>query len=127
MPVLDVSEALNEPDFQDTFSVQRRTETVGLNGRAERVAQTFSNIQGVVTQGSPKEIYRREDGSLPSSTIIIFTQFRLQNNAGGLASDVVAWSGNYYVVTSLEDWSLCGAGFVRATCHSWATQPAAIA
>jgi len=116
MPLLDVTEVLLDPMFQDTSLVARReTETVGLNGMAVFTPTTFS-FAGVVVQASGEQLQRLENGTRHADSIDIYTLENLIDGQQGLTADVVIWQGNEYTVAKVLDWSTYGRGFKHVIC-----------
>lgn len=116
MPLLDVSEVLGDPDFADTLVCIRQTQTVGDDGMAVNVTQSMPFL-GVVTADRGKELARLAAGSHVSGSILVHTVFRLTNGGpNGVDSDHVVWNGDEYIVTSINDYSRYGAGFICASC-----------
>lgn len=116
MPLLDVTDILFDPDFADTLTCIRQTQTVGDDGIASNATQTVSFV-GVVTADSGKELARLAAGSHVSGSILVHTVFRLTNGGpNGIDSDHVVWNGDEYIVTSINDYSTYGAGFICASC-----------
>ena len=118
MPLLDVSDVLNSPEFSTTFTVIHRAQTVGPNGRAVDAVATFNNIQGVVTPEVGLQLYRAPDGSMQSGNISVVSKFPLQsgNTSDNDDGDVVVWNGNYYLVFHVQDYTQFGSGFTVAKC-----------
>lgn len=116
MPLLDVTEVLIDPMFQDTtLSVVRSVETVGSNGR-NTFATTTTPFAGVVVQASGDQLQRQPDGSMHTDSINIYTQFQLVSGESATVADVVTWQGRRYTVMRVLDWSTYGTGFVNAIC-----------
>lgn len=117
MPGLDVSDAVLESEFQDTFTVERRTETISTKGRSQTTAETFRQI-GVVYPAGPNDLERLPEEQHMRKTIVICTGFRLRGPSPGFQADVVDWNGDRFVVANVEDFSGFGQGFVSAICQS---------
>lgn len=124
MPDLDVSFVLDDPMFSDTFAVCRRPETL-VDGRTVVGEQWFSNVEGVVTQESPADIMRREEGVMVPQRIFIATRFRMYKAAVGYQPDKIRWNGTDYYVESVLPYSRYGEGFyeVIASSQSQPDQP----
>ncbi len=118
MALLDVTEILNDPDFVDTFTVQRRSEVIGVNGRSQQTVQTFSNVVGVVTAIGPSDLDRQDGYQTMRRSISIVTKFRIQGEATGIQPDIIVWRGDNFVVKSLEPYPQFGVGFVQVECTS---------
>lgn len=115
MPTIDVSEVLTDPDFLDSFTVTRTTESL-TNGINTPTTQTFENVVGVVTADSHLNLQWTPEGTLVAGAITIYTQFRLTNGGGDVQADCVTWHGNSYTVENTNDWTGYGQGFIVATC-----------
>lgn len=98
MPQLDVSWVVGDPMLADTFSVIRRTDVVGSNGRTTPlpVEQYLAQI-GVVTQQSPADLMRRDESQRVPRRIFIASAFAFRNasrSADGLTQyqpDQISW------------------------------------
>ena|SRR5258708_32984194 len=125
MPVwLDVSDAINEVSFQDTFDVRRRTDNVNQQGVTQIAWNTAVGVQGIVGPSGKNDLDRVPDGQRSSKTVTVVTNFRLQGPARGAPAnqaDVIVWPsliGDPYLVVHLEDYSHYGQGFVLAVCSA---------
>ncbi len=118
MALLDVTELLSDPDLVDTFTVQRRVDTIGANGRTTPGLQTFAGVVGVVTAIGPSDLDRKDDYQSMSRSISIVTKFRLQGEVTGAQPDIVVWRGDSYVVRSIDLYPQFGPGFVQVECTS---------
>lgn len=112
MPFLDVSDILLDPDFADTVTLTRTTTTV-VNGRAVR-SGADTTISAVVTSGSGDTLDRLAEGRMRHGSITIHTQTRLYAGQGNIDADEITYRGQRYTVTSVNDYSAYGAGFVAA-------------
>ena len=118
MALLDVTiDALYDPMLFDSFKVQRRTDTVGNNGRTTQTTSTFS-VQGVVTSTSPNDLERLEGYQVTQRAISVVTKFKLQGEVTGMQPDVVIWRGDRYVVKHIDYYPQFGQGFYQADCVS---------
>jgi hypothetical protein len=115
MPLLDVSDVLDDPDFaDDSLICMRNPQTMGEDGRAISVPVPIP-FSGVVTAMSGQELLRKPDGEYNQGTISIVTRFLLYTGNTALSADVVVWNGNSYTVTQIDDYSRYGSGFCQAT------------
>lgn len=115
-PLLDVTEVLTDPMFQDTeIFYTRSTEVVGSDGVAV-YTPTTTQFSGVVVQTSGEDLKRLEDGSRHGGSMEIYTRTQLISGEAGLTADIVTWQGDEYTVSKVLDWSTYGRGFVRAIC-----------
>lgn len=129
MPAFDVDDAF-DPEFFDTFTLIRRLETVGNNGRPTTVDTTTPNQYGVVTAATPNDLQRLPEADLSLKSITITTKVRLQlasPGSGGSSykADYVQWAGNTYQVKLVEDYSRYGEGYLWAIAQSIDYTPAA--
>lgn len=116
MPELDVSEALDEPLFQDhSLVVARSAETIGSNGVAT-VTTTETAFSGVVVQNSGDRLQRLADGTRHEDSITIYTRELLFARDQSRPADIVRWRGREWVVTVVMDWSTYGQGYFQVVC-----------
>jgi hypothetical protein len=119
MPNLDVSDIVADPDFAEFLTVNRIAVANGTNGRPSRTVTTISPAPvGVVTPKSGEKLERSADAQFRPNVIVVHTQFRLRSAAPGYDPDQVIWNGDPYVVTSVDNLSHFGAGFIVAECSS---------
>jgi len=119
MPLLDVSEVLDDPMFNEVLTVIRRQQTISDQGRVVLTSTTFTPI-GVVTAGSPEPLLRTEDYQATRNNITVHTKFKLIDATSGLLDyqpDTIIWQGSSYLVKKTWDWSKYGAGFTCAECE----------
>ena len=122
MAFLDVSDVLLDPDFTNSFVVQRRLETVDVNGRSQ--VQTFSAPSfGVVTAASPNDLERLPESDVYRRVISIVTKFKLRGETKDASGnnwkpDLIVWQGDHYLVREIDLYSQFGAGFIQALCSS---------
>lgn len=133
MPGLDVSFVVNDPLLADTFSVERRTDLVGENGRTTPTpVEFFPAITGVVTQQDPGDLLRRDDSQIVPRRIFIAAQFPFRNasrNQDGSVQyqpDRITWpvdpsgqpaaGATVYTVEEAFPYSRYGAGFHECVC-----------
>lgn len=114
MPTLDVSDVLTSHEFMDKFTVVRRVETVGENGRASWV-ETRSDAFGVVTIGEPTMVTREDHSTYEQRVISVITRFRIQPPNGETKADVIEWAGGSYLVNKVDPYVRYGRGFVEST------------
>lgn len=121
MPEIDVSEILLDSVIASTrFSVVRRRSWTDNNGISQKMSQTVHAI-GSVTPTGDSTLDRGDDFQSQPKTLLVITRFFLRNaalDADGVnwQPDLVLWQGNHYLVSSIEDFSQFGVGFVAATC-----------
>ena len=118
MPFLNVSRAIRNPMFADSFQVKRRKQTIGSNGRTV-VSATILSKRGVVCATNPADLERLDDNQRMGRHLSIVTEFRLFGPAKDSSSqqyqpDIIVWRGDNYIVQSLEPYTSYGPGFVEA-------------
>jgi len=118
MPLIDMTDALTDPDFMDTFTVARQSQTINSSGFAVNTPTATPPLYGVVTSDRGKRLQRGTDAERIAQTITIITTFELSAGAGtGQTADVVNWNGQQYTVTHIDDYSRFGQGFIQDTCE----------
>lgn len=98
MPQLDVSWVLADPMLADVFTVIRRADVVGSNGRTTPLPfeQHLAQV-GVVTQQSPADLMRRDESQRVPRRIFLASTFAFRNasrSADGLTQyqpDQIYW------------------------------------
>jgi hypothetical protein len=123
MPMINITVALTSPMLADTFSVIRRAQVVGNNGRASTQNTTFPNLYGPVCPSTPDELRLVPDLATNEKAITVITRFALRGISETIDGtqylpDVVVWKGDNFKVAKLQDWSNYGPGFVLAICTS---------
>ncbi len=116
MALLDMSDVLEDPDFNNVFYRLIREQIVDEHGEASNTEQKKRCI-GVITSDSGDKITRKPDGSFVTGTITIHTKTQLKDGKDGFDADVVEWKKNRYNVILVNDYSHVGKGFVAATCE----------
>lgn len=121
MAGLDVSDVINDPDFQSSFTVTSTTRVVGLNGRPilPYTVTGPTAALGVVIPGK-SSLRRLDDGSRIEAFIDIWTQYPLTggtkaSDTTSRAADIITWRGRSYTVAMVEDYSDFGAGFLHVS------------
>ena len=120
MPLLDMSDVLDDIDFLDSLSVTRITQTVTEGGMAVNTPKTWPFF-GVVTSKGGKRLKRKAEGEVMVQSIYVVTRMTLQDgrqNADGSqnTADILTWAGNTYTVVVADNYSRYGRGFIQATC-----------
>ncbi len=122
MPMIDITAALTSPMLADSFSVLRRTETVGANGRSTVTTQTIAGLYGPVKPADANDLKRYPDMDVTEKTITVTTMYALRGESDTAGTeykpDVVVWNEDNFLVRHVEDFSNFGPGFVRAICTS---------
>lgn len=115
MALIDVNELLDDPDFCDPLTFDRRTQVVGNNGLATFTTIAGISIVGSVQPGGPDLLARVPNAANPSQWIRVYTATILipHDEALGIYGDVLNWSGKRYQVRTADDWSQYGAGYSK--------------
>jgi hypothetical protein len=120
MTTLDVTDVLGSPEFQTSFVVHRKNQSVNpANGRAaESYVSGFpSTERGVVYPASGSKMARSPEGESVVADIVVVSKFKLTEGVDGvLQADVVTWNGRDYTVMNTNDYSQYGQGFIEAIC-----------
>jgi hypothetical protein len=119
MPQLDVSFMLTDPMLADVFSVNRRSDVIGPNGRTTPTSvQVIPNLMGVITQQDPADLMREPDGQMMPRSIMVCTGFALRGVVTGAQPDIISWNGTDYLVKQVYPYSRFGAGTYEAVATS---------
>lgn len=115
MALIDVNELLDDPDFCDPLSYDRRTQVVGTNGRASFTTVAGTPIVGSVQPGGDDVLTRVPNAANPAQWIRVYTAAILipHDEAAGVYGDVLNWNGRRYQVRTSDDWSPYGAGYSK--------------
>lgn len=121
MALLELAlDTLFDPDFNSPFTIIRRTEVLGLNGRVSYVSQTIQG-NGVVTSTSQGTLQRREDYQVGMRGISIVCSMQLLTNTTGKTADVVEWLGSQYLVEHCDLYPQFGTGWFQVEAISMNT------
>ncbi len=130
MPLLDVSFVLDDPMFSDNMAVTRRTDTIDAKGRTTPTTSVVTQTFGVVTQESPADLMRRDDGQMMPRKIFVASRYAFRGVSPGFQPDVISWPVNAdgsaradtvnYTVTEVLPYSRYGAGFHEVVAQSGA-------
>jgi hypothetical protein len=118
VPTLDVSEVFDDDDLMDSFTVLRRSECVGDDGRATFTRTAYPNTVGFVMVKGPGKNTRKDDSQMTSRDISVVTQFRLRAASDGVQPDEIVWDGVTFTITSITPHTRWGEGFVKAEATS---------
>lgn len=119
MPKLDVSSVLKNPMFKEARGALvrvRNTQTVGDDGRAVN-KPCKTPFDGVVTSDTGDVLTRLAEGSYVKGSIVVHTSCDLIDGTDGKDADIVIWNGRQFTVSSVNDYSTYGRGFVAASCE----------
>ncbi|MDR6182039.1 hypothetical protein QE368_000881 [Asaia bogorensis NBRC 16594] len=121
MPMLDVADLLDDPDFCQTIIVTRMQD--GTDGRGEAtVEKTTFEFHGIVVPITSQELLRLPDAERLSGGISLYSRFNLLAGDGALSADEIIANNKTYTVVSVDDWGAFGAGFSVARCALLALQ-----
>lgn len=124
MPLVDVSDILNDPDIAgQEFIVLRRQEVVNDFGESTISVEKIPELFGSIQPEGDNDLIREDSLDAQSKTVIIVTSFRLRGVAKGpnksrFKPDIIFYEDTYYEVMSLKSWGSFGYGFVEATATS---------
>ena len=118
MALLSVSELLFDPNFVDSFIIQRRRETIDPNtGRSGLTVTEFKAV-GVVTSGSSNDLEREDGYQLNKRSLSIVSKSKIQAAIKGYQPDIILWRGSPYVVNHVDAYPQFGPGFYQVDCES---------
>ena len=132
MPNIDLSFLCDDPDLAEPFTVIRRAEAVGANGRnvlTSTTYQAFGSIQPKDSVIGGNVVERGEGGEYRAAALLVWTRFRLRSasvttDGTNWQPDVCVFNGDQYLVTLTNDYTHYGNGFVQAELTSLPTQDA---
>jgi hypothetical protein len=114
MASLDVSEALDCPEFQTEFKIIRRTYDVSeASGETVLVESEPEPATGVLQAAAGKDIERLPEALRSHDPIRIYFKGFLSPDDEGKYSDVILYDGIRFQVFSQDDWSNWGQGYVK--------------
>lgn len=123
MPLLNLSPVLASPMLQSTFTVLRRQQIVGNNGRASTQNTSVPGLTGIIYPSAKNELERFPNLQITGKALTVITSYPLRSAAETVdgkewSPDLVQWGGSNFIVRTLEDWSQYSTGFVLAICES---------
>ena len=108
MPLLNVGELIDDPDFNQDFTITRRSGS-WENARFN-VEETTINTYGIIDPHSTSELdTNNPDGSLIQGRLTVYTHTQMYvtvlnpTSQSGYISDEITWQGNQYTVISDEN------------------------
>lgn len=111
MPLLNVGELIDDPDFCQDFTITRRSGE-WVNGRFIPVEETIQSYGIIDPQDTSELDFTNPDGSLIRGRIKVYTHTKmyvthLANNPqeSNYISDEVTWKGSQYSVILDNDYS----------------------
>jgi hypothetical protein len=138
MPLMDVTDVLLDVDLGDTFTLTRRQQSIGDNGRTIIGATLILGQFGVFTASSKNDLERLPDNERMGQHYTLITKTMLRGPSFDSADvidgqpaylpDLVTWNGSDYIVKYLDKYNRFGAGFIQAIIGSYVSiEPAPIA
>lgn len=112
MALIDVTELLSDPDFMDSVTIIRRSQTVNEYGEAE-ITETSSVVSVVVQPASPDDMQRLPDSARRRDAIAVWYKGTLSADA---YPDVIVWQSKRFQVRDSEAYGNWGAGYSKAVC-----------
>lgn len=117
MPLLDVSEILDDPLFADAATVTRTSVAVDpVTGRTVETPVQIP-IGCVVTSDMGRNLQRNPEAALSTGSILIHSTFTFTEGGNGVDADIIEWNGRKWTVVTVDDYSRYGAGFTCAMCR----------
>lgn len=123
MPLLDVTDLTFDADIAgEGFTVIRRIETVTSSGVVTTSRQIFA-ARGSISPSGDNSLAREDAFQTQAKSIKVITMFLLRGQGKDelgrkFQPDLVQWKGNSYIVSSINDYSQFGGGFIEAECSS---------
>lgn len=114
MPLLDVSEVLDDPLFQDTFDLTVTTITIGDNGRPVKTPVMTTGVVGVVQMDRGRNRDLLAEGAGLVGSIEIHSRTRMSAGNDTKLADQIAWDGDQYIVVHVDNYSRYGSGYICA-------------
>lgn len=115
MPLLDVSDVLDDPDFNQSITVTRTMK--GTDDRGETTTQQKAyTVPAVVAPITANELMRLPDAERLSGGCTVYSRFPLFSGQGDYTADRITDNGSQFVVISVDDWGAFGDGFTVARC-----------
>jgi len=115
MPILDASELLTDPDFCQTITITRTTQTVSDQGEAQN-DQFGMLVTAVCVPIRSAELQRLPDAERLAGGVTVYSQTPLFAGDGAIGADILTVNERQFTVVSIEDWTPFGAGFTVARC-----------
>ena len=101
--MMDISEILEDPDFQVELEIERRTETVDKAGRGQTQA-TRSAIIACIQPLTSDELERLPEADRNRESLAVWSRSMLCGTGPNHAPDLIIWQGKTYEVTGVEKW-----------------------
>ena len=117
MALIDVSEIITDPDFQDSVTLIRRTSVINSSGR-NVLAESSSTVKMIVQPAKPDDLKRLPDSVRRQDAINVWYRGTLSSDAGGVYPDIVVWNSKRFQVYTADpfgNWAN-GTGYTEAIC-----------
>lgn len=108
--MLDISDMLDDPDFQVRIPAERGNEGVDDHGRAYSES-VHLEITGCIQPITAKELDRLPEADRDHEMLVIYGRELIRTGAPGIAPDVIFYNERRYEVFGVEAWP----GWYRAT------------
>jgi hypothetical protein len=103
MANLNVSDVLDDPDFNSMFQVARRLRGVGDDGRSA-VTETILTLNGVVQPMNSRDLERLAQGDRLNGGITVWCREPLITAGESHLADEILWGGSRYQVVLCNVW-----------------------
>lgn len=122
MAMVDVSRPLTNPRFLTGLTVYRRKQKVNNFGEPKLEVEKTA-IRGVVYPASKNDLERYPDAQITERSIVILTRAALRGESQTIDEveyqpDIVLYSGNHFVIVTVEPWENYARGFVKMIANS---------
>lgn len=108
-PGLDVSDVLDDPDFNEDFVLIRR-QRITEDGIGKVIEHVF-NFRGVIQPATSRTLERLNQGDWKNGGLEIWSKKKMEVNTNLLLPDEIIFEDNRYICTSDQDWSHYGRGY----------------
>ena len=112
MALIDVTDIVLDPDFQDAITIIRRTDTVNEYGE-NVITEASESVRAVIQPASPDDLQRLPDSVRRRDAVTVYYAGILTADA---YPDVVVWGGDRYQVSNTEPFRNWGRGYTKAVC-----------
>ncbi|WCS27238.1 hypothetical protein LOK46_10595 [Methylobacterium sp. NMS14P] len=125
MADLDVSDVLDDPDFNTPITVLSSVEQVGSDGLAVAIEIVPGGVvvMAVVIPDGGRDLIQSSAGDMIQGDITVYTRYPLTTGSRTREPDVVFWNGDSYRIIQAKPW-LFGDGYTQAICKLATIEPA---
>ncbi|GHV49914.1 hypothetical protein FACS1894216_01150 [Synergistales bacterium] len=103
MALLNVSDVLDDPDFNSDFQVARRTRDTGDDGRSV-VTEEILELNGVVQPMSDRDLERLPEEDRVNGGITVWCRQPLVTVGEDHVADEILWDNSRYQVVHCDVW-----------------------